>query len=436
MADDALNQIESASKFPLTAAFSFAITVVATRASTAKRVASNATHRLFLTEVSFPENYSPENSTRLDVALKDHDFDLRALYGQVSSAPEGLAVFFSGMKGRLAGYETKLEELRRENIPYLGTSIPFPESLDSIGIENHRALYKDIIRTMLGDPNSIVYKIAEEMGVPVIPITHSTSGSVLQELLSDPNEMEFRQVYEAKALPPQHIAPFNSAAGASPIEENQVKIPILGMSHREKFFEHMSSHANAVFKDNFIELYHTLRLFFSGRNVTLVRELLPCYNTIETLMVDGEASRNRIASDPDAVSPMLKRQTIYLNDEDSVACSAYTRELAEDILGCRVEHIECEPHSAHNPFQNNPEGLTIFIKNIKTMCADWQLEHEARAKADAQAHIKEIVEDHKTKIIPNIGEWIKKGFERFMPGNKATPNEKGSTKDSRAPFIS
>lgn len=435
MADDALNQIESASKLPLVAAFSFAITVVATKASTAKRVASNATHRLFLTEVSFPENYAPRNSVRLDVPLQEHDFNLRALYGKIESTPpKAIAVFLSGMKGRLAGYETKLEELRENDIPYIGISITTPETLDSIGIKDHRAFYKDIIRTMLGNPNSIVYKMAEEMGVPVIPITHSTSGSVLQELLSDPNEMEFRRVYEEKALPPQQIAPFNSAAGASPIEKNQVKIPILGMSHREKFFEHMSSHANAVFKDNFIELYHTLRLFFSGRNVTLVRELLPCYNTIETLMVDGEASRNRIASDPDAVSPMLKKQTIYLNNEDSVACSAYTQELAEDILGCRVEHIECEPHSAHNPFQNNPEGLTVFIKNIKTMCADWQFEHEARAKADAQAHIDEIVEDHKTKIIPNIGEWIQKGFDRFMPGKSSA--KKSPAKTGRAPYVS
>ncbi|MAY99716.1 MAG: hypothetical protein CMH32_04225 [Micavibrio sp.] len=434
MADDALNQIESASKFPLVAAFSFAMAVVATRASTAKRVASNATHRLFLTEVSFPENFSPENSTRLDVALKEHDFDLRALYGHVDH-PKGLVVFLSGMKGRLAGYEDTLKTLRANDIAYLAVSLPFPESLESVGIHDFRNVYKDIARTLLGDPDSIAYQIAEEAGIAVIPVTHSTSGSVLQELLSDPDEMDFRKVYESKALPPQQIAPFNSAAGASPIEENQVKIHILGMSHREKFFEHMSCNASAVFKDNFIELYHTLRLFFSGKNTTLVRELLPSYSTIHALMEQGEAIFDRIAAAPDTVSDMLRQQTIYINDEDSVACSAYTRQLAEGILGCNVEPIECEPQFAHNPFQSNIEGLSPLIRNIETHCADWQLENEARAKVDAKAHIAEIVDDHKTQIIPNIGEWIKKGFERFMPGQAAS-HKKGSANNGRAPFVS
>ncbi len=200
MADDALNQIESASKFPLVAAFSFAMAVVATRASTAKRVASNATHRLFLTEVSFPENFSPENSTRLDVALKEHDFDLRALYGHVDH-PKGLVVFLSGMKGRLAGYEDTLKTLRANDIAYLAVSLPFPESLESVGIHDFRNVYKDIARTLLGDPDSIAYQIAEEAGIAVIPVTHSTSGSVLQELLSDPDEMDFRKVYARNTGP-------------------------------------------------------------------------------------------------------------------------------------------------------------------------------------------------------------------------------------------
>ncbi len=375
-------------------------------------------HSIFLKEVYFPANYSPNNSERIKIDLPNSNLSFSALYTQAeSSSTKGPVIFFSGMKGRLAGYDTLLESLTEKGHDYLAFPLPFPEQLEEQGILDFITVYKAMIKHTLGSVDSVVYKIAKERDMPITIITHSTSGAIIADLLSDPAEKEFQQFLEERCVQIVSIAPFFSAAGASPHLEENNKPYMLGKSKREWFLEHMDDNIDSCFTENLKELIHTVTLAFRKCNEVLARELMPKYGTIKTLMHYGEYLHGRIRQGPSTVSKLLLEQITALNMDDTCSCSVYTEELVKAMGGDTLP-IACDnPSKSHNPFQNNVDACYTLIDTLDEKTTLWMENKKPQRAAEARRiaameNMQSSVEPEKKSVIGRVFGWFNRNKER------------------------